>query len=525
MAKTEPLRKWGWALLGAAPFLSCYLVHFLYYGRYATGFIQYDQAYYGAVGRAFFTAGNVLGSPNPYDPDPASPVIYHQWLPWLLGLAAKVLRLDPGLFYALLGIVSGLACARLTLSLVEKRLAGHGERVLPLFLLGMWGGGFLAAGSLLRFLLQGGWGRWSELDVLSLDPMKGMFFLNWGRNLLYTTESVYHLLFAGLWLAVLGRRWKTALLLALLLAQTHPWTGLPALAVLCLWAGASRMLKGAEPVPAWLLAAAPAGTAACLWYYMIYLHRFPAHHAMELRWEAFAFSVSGARLMLAYAPVAAAALVHARARRWRLESFEWFLAACFAVTFVLSKHDWFMRPIQPLHFTRGYSWMALYLLGLPAWDDALRRAEKARGAAVKAAALAAGLLMVSDNIAFLAVHSANRYADCVPLWLAPDDRGLFASMVERRLNGVVLFSDTRMDYLSAVYTDARPFVGHYVLTPDYLWRCTQAYQWLEGGPIGPDIASIDLVGVRADQVPKRLSPPAWREISSNATWRLFARNR
>lgn len=515
---------WAWSLAGAAPFLSVYAVHFLSLGARATGFVQLDQPYYAAIGRDFFTRGDILGASNPYDPGSAAPVIYHQWFPWLLGFAVKVLGLDPGYFYAVLGVLLAVVCARLTMALVEARLEGRPDHRRLLFLLTMWGGGALTLGAFLGHL-GGGWRQPFAFDPMSLDPMDGQWFLNWGRNLLFTTEALYHALTAAFWLAVLRRRWTFALVLAALIAQTHPWTGLPALLILAVWS-AARYRREPAALSASFLAATLGTLALCLWYHMIYLNGFEAHRLMAARWE-IAWTAPLSSLALAYLPAAAAALVEAYRRRGRLDEFGRFLAVCFLTTFLLSKHEWFMRPHQPLHFTRGYSWLALCLLGLPACDDALgrlrRRVPSAR--ARTAALLVVGALLVLDNAVFLARNARSAYASFSPLWMTEQDRDLFAQMRRTRLRGVFLSESYHMCYLSAVYTDVRPYLGHWILTPDFQQRRAQAVAWLRKGEAGAWLDSVDLVAVGPDRVPAALLAAPWRLALSNGRWRLYERAR
>ena len=48
-----------------------------------------------------------------------------------------------------------------------------------------------------------------------------------------------------------------------------------------------------------------------------------------------------------------------------MESVNRLLIVWFAVSFVLANHEFAMVPLQPLHFTRGYLWTPLFLLGAP----------------------------------------------------------------------------------------------------------------------------------------------------------------
>src|SRR5438105_15936876 len=96
----------------------------------------------------------------------------------------------------------------------------------------MWGGGLLCLGRAAQNLLHG---RPAAESLFAYDPFDGWWFQNWGRNLVFPTEAVYHALAAAVWLAVLGRRYALALAAAAFLAATHPFSGLQILLILLVW--------------------------------------------------------------------------------------------------------------------------------------------------------------------------------------------------------------------------------------------------------------------------------------------------
>ncbi len=184
-----------------------------------TGFVFYDMPYYSANGREIFEAGgNGWAYANPYDR--GAPIIYFHWLPWLLGFGIKILHVDPGLQFVILGLIFGLLMSRLTYAVVETILPKQDFRDL-LFLLVMWGGGILSLAAVLMNLVHGD--PWWE-KLLQFDPGGGLWFLNWGRNLVFGTEALYHFLVAGIWLSLIKGKWGYATLGGLALATTHPFS-------------------------------------------------------------------------------------------------------------------------------------------------------------------------------------------------------------------------------------------------------------------------------------------------------------
>ena len=138
IARLTKILPWLVSLLGVAPYLLIFAVQAFVCppGHTYTGFLGYDQASYLADGRAVFERGNGIAYPNPYDPDPAAPVIYFYWLIWMFGLGVCGLGLDPGWMYLLMGVLAAIVFSRLTLKLVE-RCGATGRFRVPVFCIAM----------------------------------------------------------------------------------------------------------------------------------------------------------------------------------------------------------------------------------------------------------------------------------------------------------------------------------------------------------------------------------------------------
>jgi hypothetical protein len=145
----------------------------------------------------------------------------------------------------------------------------------------------------------------------------------------------------------------------------------------------------------------------------------------------------------------------------------------------LENHELFLpRAIQPVNFTRGYSWIGLFLLGLPALVSAFDRLLKRGDAKPKVfAAAALVLFLVIDNAVWVTANSAQAVgvqlgrklpADSLTLGfgLSDDQRHLFDWLSEPQNRGhVVLSEDETMGYLLTVYTPLRSWRSHYANTP------------------------------------------------------------
>jgi hypothetical protein len=503
--------------LGGLPFLWMYVLHFNVADPLPTGFVFDDMAQYVAFGRAAFEQGNGLTYRNVYDPDPAAPAVYFHWVPWLLGFAVVQLHLDPGYAFVALGIVAALATSRVTLALVDLCLPDGRYRG-PLFLLTMWGGGLFAA---LAFIENIVIGRPHFDSLLGFEPAEGWWLLNWGRNLVFATEATYHFLIAAAWLGVLRNRWWLTVMAAALVAAAHPYSGAQALAILLAWCVLHRMLPRVPPVPVWALLWLLGVTAAFVAYNLVFLPSFPHHRAVMERmsqpWHLGAFAT-----VLAHAPVVVLAAARAALDRRQLGGEFWFLAVCASTSFLLANHHWIMRPVEPIHFVRGYIWLPLWLVGLPVlqrtlvWSWATTR----RTFATAMPLLALALVSVFDNFAFLAQYPARR--EQVGVYLSPAQRDIVSQINAKRLRGVMLCPDLDLSYVLPTYTQVHPYCGYTLYTPDYIGNATRAVWWSESGEGGPWMSVIDLALLprHASDVARR---DGWQLVAENDEWLVFAR--
>jgi hypothetical protein len=507
--------RWAFVILAVLPFQLGLWHHLLASGPSATGFLGYDAPYYAANGREVFERGNGFAHPNPYDPAPAAPVIYFHWLTWVLGFGIKVLHFDPGFFYAALGVVAALLGSALTLRLVEIMLPDHRGH-LPLFLLTMWGGGALCLGAMAVNVAN----QQAPLgDLFLIDSPSGWWFPNWGRNFVLPSESVYHVLVALTWIGVLRERWGLALIGAGALAATHPFSGAQHLGIVAAWLG---ILVLRHRTMAALSRATAAGLMLVVFlaYYFWFLNLFPEHRKLQSDWG-FGWMVSMPFLLLSSGPVAGLAIWRGYAQRWRLSDREWFLLLAGGITLLLMKHEWFIAPRQPIHFSHGYNWLPFWLMALPQlWEAGLKLAARSRALAWAVGAAAGGLI-VFDNAAF--VVREWRFGEETNQHLDAEQREMFAWMDGAKLDGVLLCVDPRLSYLSATYTSVRPYLGHFANTPDAprRWRAISA--WHSRGEVGPWFDTVDYVLFERRNPPAGFNWQRWRELHANRDYVLLGR--
>ena len=510
---------WSWPALGVAPYLLVYLFHVLPgpdhpSGWEPTGFVQPDQPSYIAHGRAIFAYGNGLTGPNPYEADPDAPDLYFHWISWIFGVGVGVCGADPGWFFAGFGIVSALVFGRLTMALVDR--AGAGSFRVPLTLLALWGGGIAA---LLGWVddLGAGWTSGTS-GPLRFEPHGGWWMPAWGRNVVYSTEAFYHGLMATSWLLALRGRWLTCLVAIAWTASTHPFTGAQALAIFLGWSVVGRFGSAGGKVPIGFGLGVLGLAALFFGYHFVLLPSHPPHRALQESW-ALAWSETPFETFATYGPVFALATARWFRDRGRPGRDAGFFATAALASFALSHHHWLAEPRQPLHFTHGYVWMPLYLLGVPILRDGLAWAVRRPSRRVVIGLV--GALGCLDNAAWL-VH-VWRAGEVRGIWLPPGARPAYRAMGSRNLRGTLVCPDVGVGYLAGVYADVMPYVAHMGNTLDYFEKRKAVGAWMEGGGGGPWTDRVAVVLIRDDEPIAEEVERDWDRVYRDDGWSIFVR--
>jgi hypothetical protein len=487
--------------------------HYRAGGTEATGLTTYDLPYYAANARALVERGHLGCYPNAFDPDANAPAIYCHWLISILAILIGPLAMDPGLALLAIQLVGGWAAARVMFAIVET--LAPGRNVVPLFLSTMWGGGLLVLGKLATNALNGY--PW-DLNPLTFDPGQGLWGLNFGRTLILPTEAVYHALMLGLWLGLLRRQWNLAALMLWLIATTHPFTGAQAIAITGAWIGLSWFTESSRP-PLGFVASVAVTAIAFAGYYGFYLPSFPQHRALENVWTLH-WTLTLPMMLLAWQPAAMLALAGVGRAGW--SSRTRFLATAACVSFLLANHQWFMTPRQPIHFTRGYIWTPLWLMGLPALTALLDRLRNLSIAPKVVTVSLLGVLLVSDNAAFLAINWLHPKAH--GYFLTDDERRAFRELASQTNPGILLTDDERLGYLAAAYTPARPWFGHKYNTPQFEARKERVERFIAGEEDPDLLMQGDLWLTESPSVAERLQTAGWRPVADYGALKLLRRS-
>jgi hypothetical protein len=482
----QEIRCWLISLLLVIPACIPYGSHFLRSDQtLPTGFIQGDQQQYMAYAREHFDDGEFsLTYGYPFSASYETPKIYFQPQTLALGVLWKLTGWSPGIVYVLFGLFSIWTCARIALALyvdvVGLTLASHWLGLVVFF----WGGGLLAAGGAgvsTYFAFHGG--TIDAHGIFQFDPMLGWWFLNFGRNLILPTEAFYHALFFACILCIRKRKFAWGVGVALLCSLCHPFTGTELIAILVCWSFVEMFTGRNRYAPRWFFAACAFILILHVSYYVGYLSQFPEHLSTISRWNQ-PWYLRWETIILAYFLVGVLAVwtlrnvsaVHlffpdGKARLF----FAWFVVA-----FLLANHELFVRPMQPLHFTRGYIWTSLFFIGVPSLITLFEHVRKSGASKGRFITTMIVSLFLSDNAAWLTVVSTS--AQPIGIRLTADQQELLTWMnTHENVKALLLCQDDLINDLSTVYTPMRSWRAHRIITPESEARNKELTAFFSGG--------------------------------------------
>ncbi len=481
---------WWWILILYSPVLAYYASHFaaalLHPGIIATGFIQYDLPYSMACAREFADNGlcGLLFTLPSNAGDVGEPVLLQLHL-WALGQIWRLFPVDPGMLYVFFGMVTGLLAVRAFVRFFDAvvptspnaRRWGH--------LLLLWGGGLLALLGEGLNIIQGRPIAETWTHLLDLDPAHGWWMMSLGRCMLLPNEAYYHLLFYTAALAFIRKRPAIAVFCLLVLAASHPFAGVGGMLVFFTWSLVERFVQKDAVTPAGVPIALVSAFALCCWYYFAWLPSrmdpqltasMPSAYIVEAR------SILPAYLLVLL-PACARLRTRQRLRDLIAERSSRMLLLMALVQFTLENHDLFFITYQPAHFTRGYTWTALFLIGAPwvlneGWPWIKTRWPRARFAI----AAAFTLLFLSDNVAFFALNTKRQLRASQPgFWLTHEQKEVLAF-----LNGLpadaplVISQEEELGYMVIVYTPLKAYRSHFFDQGDAWSRVKQQADYFDG---------------------------------------------
>lgn len=464
------VNRWFPAVLAVLPIVWLTACYFLGAptDTHPTGFIQYDQAYYMAEARQYVTGGFHLLHGLPASPDYNTPRVYFRPQTLLLGTLLKFTGIEPGYIYMAFGLIATIIFFRLAIALYELVVGLRSTAqwlVLPLFL---WGGGLallfgllfkVTAGVSLFIVDTGGWGA------------------NLGRGVIYGVEGYYHALFFAAVLALLRRWYATALILVAVTCASHPFTGVELVSILLGWVILEIMVDRSGAPPLWFATGIAFLLLLHLGYWLVLLSWLsPEHAALAPTWE-LPWVLHLYNEVPEYALVGLAALWQLRDRRRIAAAFAdrtvRLLLTWFAVVFLLANHDLFISPRQPIHFTHGYLWIPLFLIGAPVMVQIAERLLALRRLAGLFGLITLSGLMFLDNAGWYGAAGLDllKNGNSVfffpnPIYIERSARDVLQQLNDDLFAGGLVVSNARpLSYYVIVYTSLRTWHSQIWNTP------------------------------------------------------------
>ncbi len=339
-------------------------------------------------------------------------------------------------------------------------------------------------------------------------------------------------------LAALRRNFRAAIALGFLLLLSHPFTGLQFLLIVTVWAGVESVVLKNREVPFLFAATIGCLVLAHLLYYAVLLNLFPEHRVVAAQWT-IGWNVSALTALGADFLVGLLALWAMRSwsltRELLMHPESRLLATWFLVSLALSHHDLFLPARQPIHFARGYTWAALFLLGARPLMRLLETAVTQTAVLSRVGALAVILgIGLSDNMAWFGSQACMALS---PGWngvwypgrsfaFDASDRELFRWMMQRPEPHAELVVDTDPDstipYLATAYTDYCGWWTHFATTPYSNDRKREVAEFVHSGKVAPGWKGRSLLIISSLQTSQSSEEASWGEpIYQNQVYRVY----
>lgn len=460
---------------------------------------------------------------NPFDGNPASPKIYFQPVNFFFAGLMK-LGLPPGYCFTFFGILMAIACIYIGIKILQILLPDS-KRLSLISLLFTWGGGLTVITGLLISSTSSRYATTNWMDGIYLaDPGNGWWALNWGRNLFLPLEAYYHFLFLLGVYFILKQKWKSAVITSLYLSISHPFTGIEFLLIINGWIFFEKLVVRNKSIPYWFWIAIITITGLHFWYYLLFLNNFPEHRQLfnqyTLQWT---YSLWVA--IPAYCLVGILALSNFRFTRPLKKSLalphQRLFLGWALISFLLSKHEWFIKPMQPIHFTRGYVWAGLFLFAIPA---ILFLLEKWKKTGLKKWLLYAAIaIFLSDNIIWTANLLRGRNNIEWEGHITNDTQEVLSFLHKTSTPNDLIIGNSRLvNFLCHVYSKANSWISHPYNTPDFETRKNQMNQFMLSGEKPKEWNQRHILLILDKKSPATLLPSLEKnKIFENKTYAIF----
>jgi len=460
-------KKWLFALVLSLPILLFYCAHFFYHDkdRHPSGLIQWEHALYMISAKEYKTGDAVLLYQYPLDDNNKSPKIFFQPQTFILGYLWKWLDMDPGILLSIFGLIFTILTLRVAIEIIDILVTPIKYKPL-IAMLFAWGGGILAiCGLVLHFTFFKKTGTISD-HLFFLDPGNGWWCLNFGRSLIYPFEAWYHFVFLFAILMVLRNKFLLASASMVLLTLSHPYSATELILIVFMWALVEFFYVRSAIIRKKDILLISAVLFFHVIYYGIILRQYEVSRIISKQ-VALDWGYKAWHFVPAYSLVWLLSFLSIKNIPLLQKHFSSFTARLFfcwgVVAFLLSVHGFAIKPVQPLHYTRGYVYAGFFLFGLPGIIYLLEQIDNSKRIIYKIVFGVCLLILLSDNLCWFYYNISGKNSGVV---FSQDEQDLLHFFQQKKETGWVIGTEKRDDLTSCIqlYSSFKGWIPHPFLT-------------------------------------------------------------
>ena len=494
------IKKWLFAFFLSIPIIFLYTLHFINHDseHKPTGLIQWEHALYMIAAKEYKTGDATILYRYPLADDLHSPKVFFQPQTFITGYLWNWFPIDPGIILTIFGLIFTIFTTRVIIGIIET-ISPIGKYNKMLAILFTWGGGVLSiCGLILHFTYFKGIGDLTD-HVLLLDPSQGWWCLNFGRTLIYPFEAYYHCLFMLIILFVLRKQFRNAALIMVLLTISHPYTSTELTAIIFTWLLVEYYYLKSTEINKNGLFWLGGAIIFQVFYYGVLLKLLPVYSTISqqstLDWGYKIWHFLPAYFLvwaLSFYAVKNVALLQKHFSNYNNRLF-----FCWgSIAFLLSVHGFAIKPVQPLHFTRGYVYAGFFLFCIPTIVAAFDwMKSKPKFTFVLIASLTI-IIFLSDNIAWFYFQTSPNVAG---VYFTKNEQELINFFKDKNQQGWVVGPEKRDDLSTYIqlFSGYKAWIPHPFLTFDLIdkkqalqnlikegqldkrWQFTPSYLYIE----------------------------------------------
>ena len=462
------IRSWAFAFLLTTPVFYLYALHFFNHdtSHIPAGFFQWEHILYMGCSREYFTGNATLFYDWPILNTYGNGAVFFQPQFLVLGYLWKFLQISPGILMTLFCFVFSISTIRIVIAIFEKIIPAckYNKLIILLF---CWGGGILSiCGLVLNFILFKGNIQTIPQHIFFLDPADGTWCLNFGRSLIYPLEAYYHFLFVACIWFVLKKDFIKTFLLMLLLIVSHPYTSIEIISIVLVWLSIELFYLKNTAIKKRDFALM---LTAFFLYFILHagiMNRIEIYRQINklnsLDWNYKAWHFVPAYAIVWWLTFFCIKNVAAFKKHFSNSNNRLFF--CWGmVAFLLSVHGFAIKPIQPIHFTRGYVYAGFFLCSIPALQLLMVKYLKNT---IKGYFFLCCLLFIFlfDNITWFGLLAQNKNSPGV--YFTKEEDGLIDFFKHENAESIAIGNELNYELNAAIqlYSPTKGWIPHPLLT-------------------------------------------------------------